>query len=74
MTSQIPPTPPDSALRPLAVGADEASRLLSIGRRLLWSLSVSSQIPSVRIGRRRVYRVVDLDRWLADRAKKDQSR
>jgi hypothetical protein len=40
--------------RPLAVNATPAAQMLSIGVRKLWELSIRGEIPSVRIGRRRV--------------------
>lgn len=63
------PSDTTTALAPLAVGAVEAARLLGIGRRLLWSKTAAKEIPSVRIGRRVVYRVIDLERWLEEQAK-----
>ncbi len=44
--------------------AVEASRLLSISQRKLWSLTASGEIPHVRIGRSVRYPVDDLREWI----------
>lgn len=53
----------------LALRPRDAARALGIGERLLFDLTRRGEVPSARIGRAVVYRVADLDRWLADRAK-----
>lgn len=39
-----------------------AARFLGISERLLWRLSASGAVPSVRLGSRVLYRKVDLER------------
>lgn len=56
--------PPRLALRPR-----EAARALAIGERLLWSMTNRGELPCVRIGRRVLYPVAALERWLAERAR-----
>lgn len=58
----------DSAVRePLLVNAGQASAMLGVSKRLLWTLTNASQIPHVRIGRRVAYPVADLKAWVAAR-------
>lgn len=55
---------------PLAVDDREAARILSLGRGLLRkqrSTRDPDGIPFVRVGRRVVYRVADLEKYLASR-------
>jgi excisionase family DNA binding protein len=54
---------PRLALRPKA-----AARALDIGERLLWSMTNRGEIPHVRLGKRVLYPVAELERWLAERA------
>lgn len=56
----------------LALRPREAARALGIGVRLLWSLTNSGQIPSIRIGRCRVYSVAALADWLRDNTQGSQ--
>ncbi len=61
-------TSPAIGLRPR-----DAARALGIGERLLWSLTAPrGPIPVARVGSARVYRVADLDRWLAAEAAKTE--
>ena len=53
----------------LLLRPNEAARMLSISPRTLWSLTASSQIPHVRIGRSVRYSVEGLQRWIDDRMK-----
>lgn len=56
----------------LALRPKEAAKALGIGERKLWELTANenSGIPHVRIGRRLVYPVADLQRWLSEKAQK----
>lgn len=48
-----------------AVGPEEAARYLGIGRATLYELMASGRAPpSIRIGRRRLFRLESLDKWL----------
>lgn len=49
---------------PLLVDAREAARLLAIGRRKLWSLTICGELPSIRIGRAVRYLPGDLAAWI----------
>ena len=60
-------TPAAERVAALAVGAAEAARLLGVGRRLLSRLTASGDLVSVKIGRRRLYRVADIEAFLAER-------
>lgn len=63
------PVPVESkTLTPLLVSAGDAARMLCIGERNLWSLQNRGEIPSVRIGRRRMYDPRDLSAFI-DRCK-----
>ncbi len=55
----------------LAVDAREAARMLSISPRHLGALVAAGDVPSLKLGRRRLFRVADLDRWLAQRSGTD---
>lgn len=50
---------------PILVDAKQASAMLSIGTRQIWTLTNCGAIPCVRIGRSVRYRVADLNTWAA---------
>jgi excisionase family DNA binding protein len=52
-------------LEPLAVDIPEACRLTGLGRSKLYELLSAGDIPSVKIGKRRVVPVASLRQWLA---------
>lgn len=54
-------------LERLLLSAAQASAMLGISKRLLWTLTNASRIPHVRIGRRVAYPVADLKAWVAAR-------
>jgi len=58
---------PDSSsrLEPLAVDIPEACRLTGLGRSKLYELLSAGEIPSVKVGKRRVVPVASLRQWLA---------
>lgn len=62
MTSE----PAPRNIEPL-LSAREAAARLGIGLRLLWQVSVGGELPSVRIGRRRLYDPADLRRFIDQR-------
>jgi predicted DNA-binding transcriptional regulator AlpA len=71
MTEQRPGTSkntqghmPDADPPPLALSAPEAATALGIGERLLWSETNAGKIPHVRIGRRVVYPIKQLQAYL----------
>lgn len=48
----------------LTVGASEASEMLGISPRTLWSLTKTGQIPSIRAGRRVLYPIDGLRKFV----------
>lgn len=51
---------------PLALRPRDAAKALGIGERTLWNLTTPrGPIPVVKVGTARLYRVADLDAWLA---------
>jgi excisionase family DNA binding protein len=48
----------------IAIGVDEAAKRVSLGRSFVWSEVWSGKLVSYRIGRRRLIRVADLEKWL----------
>jgi excisionase family DNA binding protein len=59
--------PPPQAASPLAVGSKAAAQRLGISERLLWTLGRSGELPHVRIGKRKLFRVADLEAFLEAR-------
>ena len=51
--------------QPLAVGAKEAARLLSISERSLWTLTKDGKIHAARVGRKLLYSVDELKRFVS---------
>lgn len=56
--------------RPLLVNSAEAARLLSIGKRKLWELHTTGELPSVRIGKAVRFSPADLADWIETKKKK----
>jgi excisionase family DNA binding protein len=54
------------AITPAVLDRFQTARYLGIGLSYLAVLTTSSQIPSLKIGRRRLFRISDLDHWLTD--------
>lgn len=52
-------------LEPLAVDIPKACRLTGLGRSKLYELLSAGEIPSVKVGKRRVVPVASLRQWLA---------
>ena len=50
----------------LLITVREAVRILSISPRKLWDLTISGEIPCVRIGRSVRYPVADLKAWVEE--------
>ena len=53
----------------IMVGVDEAISLLSIGRTKLLELTYAGEIPSIKLGRRRLYSRKSLEDWAASKIK-----
>ncbi|ATG34591.1 DNA binding domain, excisionase family [Phaeobacter piscinae] len=62
MTDLNEPTP---KLAPIAVSPDEAARLACIGRTTLYAALAKGDLPSIKIGTRRLVRVDAIREWLA---------
>lgn len=60
----IPPTPQSD---PLAVDVHEVARITSLSPRTIWKLTASGELPSLRVGRRVLYRVESVRTFLAQR-------
>ncbi|MEZ5961715.1 MAG: helix-turn-helix domain-containing protein [Hyphomonadaceae bacterium] len=50
--------------RPLAVAPAEAARLAGIGRTRLYAAIASGDLPSLKLGARRLIKIADLESWL----------
>lgn len=50
---------------PIAVSPDEAARLAGIGRTTLYAALSNGDLPSIKIGTRRLIRVDAIHNWLA---------
>jgi excisionase family DNA binding protein len=61
MTKQVPPP----RLEPVAVGVEQAARMLAIPRTAVFRLLRAGALKSMKIGRRRVIRVEELHRFAA---------
>lgn len=57
-----------SHVEPLLIPARKAAQMLSISSRYLYSLTKARQIGVVPIGRKRLYRVTDIQRFIDDRS------
>ena len=57
----------DAAPR-LALRPKEAAVALSIGERLLWSMTNRGEIPHIKLGKCVLYPVAELERWLSEQA------
>jgi excisionase family DNA binding protein len=55
----------DNHLPPVTLDRFGAAEYLGFGLTTLAELTAAGAIPSLRVGRRRLYRVADLDAWLA---------
>ena len=55
----------------LTLRPDEAARALGVSPRTLFTWTKSGDIPSIKVGSCVLYRVVDIERWLADLIKQE---
>lgn len=60
-------------VEPLAVGAEDAARLIAVSARKLWQMTNAKEVPYVRLGGRLVYDVAALRRWLAEKVQGGES-
>ena len=54
---------------PLLLRAEEAAKLLALGRSTVFQLLATGELPAVRVGRAVRVRRVDLERWIEERAR-----
>ena len=59
-------TPHEGPLTPLAVRPAQAAQMLGISPRKLWELTNRGEVPHAKLGRATLYRVSDLEQWLAN--------
>jgi excisionase family DNA binding protein len=52
----------------MLVSVEEAMSALSLGRSKLLELTYSGEIPSVKVGRRRLFSVDELQQWVTKRS------
>ncbi len=57
-------SPKSTPIDPMLIDAVSAAVILGVGHRTLWSLTNRNAVPSVRIGRRVLYRPEHLSAWL----------
>jgi excisionase family DNA binding protein len=60
--------PDDEALVPLLISARKAAKLLCISERYLYTLTKQRQIRVVAVGRKRLYRPTDIQRFIDERS------
>lgn len=54
----------DATTSPIAVGPMEAARLAGVGRTMLYQAIASGDLRSLKIGRRRLIKLSELEAWL----------
>ncbi len=54
----------------LALRPKDAARALGIGERLLWSMTNRGEIPHIKLGKAVLYPIAELERWLAERVRR----
>jgi excisionase family DNA binding protein len=60
--------PTDDHVIPLLIPARKAAKMLCISQRYLYTLTNSRQIRAVRMGRKCLYRVADIQRFVDERS------
>jgi excisionase family DNA binding protein len=50
---------------PLLVSLRTAAKMLSVSERTVWAMADDGRLPSVRVGRRRLFSVASLESWIA---------
>lgn len=58
---------------PILVGIEDVARMLNISSRTVWTLTVSGNLPHVRIGRRVLFPVDAVREWTASRISSGRS-
>nr|WP_070959812.1 helix-turn-helix domain-containing protein [Hyphomonas sp. Mor2] len=59
---------------PLAVSPADGAKLAGIGRTKLYELLAQNQIPSFKIGSRRLIKISDIEAWLDSALKRGSSK
>ena len=54
-------------MKKILYSVEEAAEALSLGRSTLLAMAYDRQIPSITVGRRRLFPVDELEKWAADR-------
>lgn len=54
--------------QPIAVSVPRASRMAGVSARRIWTAIAARDLRSLKLGRRRLVRLADLDRWLESHA------
>lgn len=57
-----------SGVQPILVSERMARQLLDLGRTTLLSLAYSGELPSIKVGRRRLFEVEALRRWAKEQS------
>ncbi len=52
-------------IQPLAVGAEEARRIINMGRNQFYAMLKSGEIRAKRVGKKWLVPISELERWLA---------
>jgi excisionase family DNA binding protein len=65
------PSRSDTPTPPIAVRVKDAIKLSGLGLTTLYALMGSGELPSFTVGRRRLIRYADLERFIAERASSD---
>jgi excisionase family DNA binding protein len=68
LMSSTATTPAPSSVAPVFVNGDDAAKILCVSRRFLDKLVKAKEVPVARIGRCVRFRVVDLEKFAAERA------
>jgi len=58
---------PTVLLAPVTVSRDKAAALLDVGE-TYFKQTIAPELPVIRLGRRKLYRVRDLERWAEENA------
>ncbi len=57
----------EGSVEPLLISADKTAQLLGLSTRYLYTLTEERQISVVRVGRKKLYRIADIHRFINER-------
>jgi excisionase family DNA binding protein len=63
----MPHAPKTELLEPVAISVHRVAFLLGVSTRKAWTLVGTGELPSFRVGRRRLVRFADVQRFAAER-------